>query len=316
MDLSGNYIPYSRNFQRWELQSRRLRLISDMMEDYQENMRRAFRLVGCELGISNHMFPNTRTAGNLNVDDWLDRVSQATSDMYSPGGQTQEYEYERREEPPYSFNRSPPLPRPNVRRGFVYTQLLEPRDDPVVDRGITNEQIASSTQLIQYDPSMNETRCPISLDYFEPGQNILQINNCGHIFGHQPLMEWFQRHSRCPVCRASVLPPNSQQPQQQTNNTPSSSTLSTDASGGGINMRANAQVNINSGNVLSNSTAISQILSGILTGVNGAVNTETGYYESEFAFNVNDLLDVYTQLLGTQPSSSTPSSQNANEEEP
>ena len=68
-------------------------------------------------------------------------------------------------------------------------------------------------------------------------------------------------------------------------------------------MRANAQVNINAGNVLSNSTAISQILSGILTGVNGAVNTETGYYESEFAFNVNDLLDVYTQLIGTQPSS-------------
>jgi predicted nucleic acid-binding Zn ribbon protein len=55
---------------------------------------------------------------------------------------------------------------------------------------------------------MNETRCPISLDYFEPGQNILQINNCGHIFGHQPLMEWFQRHSRCPVCRASVLSTN------------------------------------------------------------------------------------------------------------
>jgi hypothetical protein len=151
MDFSGNYIPYSRNFQRWDIQSRRLRLISDMMEDYQENMRRAFRLVGCELGISNHVFPNTRTAGNLNVDDWLDRVSQATYDMYSPGGQTTESEYERREEPPYSFNRSPHLPRPNVRRGFVYTKLLEPRDEPATDRGITNEQIASSTQLIQFN---------------------------------------------------------------------------------------------------------------------------------------------------------------------
>ena len=321
MDSSGNYIPYSRNFQRWELQTRRLRLISDVMEDYQENMRRAFRLIGCELGISNHVFPNMRTAANLNVDDWLDRVSQATYDMYSPGGQTTESEYERREEPPYSFNRSPPLPRPNIRRGFVYTQLLEPRDDPAADRGITNEQIASSTQLIQYDFSMNEARCPISLDYFELGQNILQINNCRHIFGHQPLMEWFQRHSRCPVCRASVLSTNSQQPQTQTNNTPSvfdrileRPLNNSNTNTGSVNMRANAQVNINAGNVLSTSSAISQILSGILTGVNGAVNTETGYYESEFAFNVNDLLDAYTELIGSQPSTTTPSTQPSEEE--
>ena len=347
MDLSGNY---SRNFQRrgsinegssspsvlaqddmhMSLQLRRLRLISDMMEDYQENMRRAFRLVGCELGISNNMFPNTITTGNLNVDNWLQQVYQATTDMYSPGGQPQEYERrEMREEdenldgqrpvgtnsnagvsPIYSFNRSPPLPRQNIRRGFVYTQLLDPRDDPVADRGITNEQIASSTQLIQYDNSMNEARCPISLEYFESGQNILQINNCGHIFGHQPLMEWFQRNSRCPVCRTVVLSTNSRQ--RQPNNTPSFSTLPTDASGG-INMRANEQVNINTSNVPSNSTLISQILSGILTSVNGAVNTETGYYESEFAFNVDDLLDAYTQLVGTQPSTPTLPSQNTNE---
>jgi len=320
MDFSGNYIPYNRNFQRWELQTRRLRLISDIMEDYQENMRRAFRLIGCELGISNHVFPNTRTAANLNVDDWLDRVSQVTTDMYSPGGQTQEYERrEPPEEPPYSFNRSPPLPRPSIRRGFVYTQLLEPRDEPVADRGITNEQIASSTQLIQYDASMNETRCPISLDHFEPGQNILQINNCRHIFGHQPLMEWFQRHSRCPVCRASVLSTNSQQQQTQINNTPSVFDRILEQplnNTGSVNMRANAQVNINAGNVLSTSSAISQILSGILTGVNGAVNTETGYYESEFAFNVNDLLDAYTELIGTQSSArtNTPSTQPSEEE--
>lgn len=308
MDISGNYIPYSRNFQRWELQSRRLRLISDVMEDYQDNMRRAFRLIGCELGISNHVFPSQRNASTLNVDDWLDRVSQITSDMYSPGGgqAPEEERREAQEEPAYSFNRLPPLlSRPNIRRGFVYTQLFEPRTETPVDTGITNEQIASATQLIQYDASMNETRCPITLDHFEPGQNILQINNCGHIFGHQPLMEWFQRHSGCPVCRANVLPLLSG---SQSSTLPSSTEPQINSSG--INMRANAQININSGNTLSNSTALSQILSGILTSVNGAVNTETGYYESEFAFNVNDLLDAYTQLVGSPPTNTTPSSQN------
>lgn len=236
------------------MKARRMKLISDVMEDYQENMRRAFRLIECELEISNNVFPPTIPA---NLDDWVDRGSNIT-DRYP---ETHDFGYERRDTPePRSPNRS------NVRRGFVYTQLLEPRDP--VDRGITNEQIATATQLIQYDLSMNETRCPITWDQFEPGQNILQINSCRHIFGHQPLMEWFQRHSRCPVCRTNVLTNASTEPE-----------------------------NIN--NAL-NSTAISQLISGILTSVNGAVNTENDY----------DLLDAYTQLVISQPSNS----QNTNED--
>lgn len=308
MDLSGNYIPYNRTFQRWELQSRRLRLISDIMEDYQENMRRVFRLIGCELGISSHVFPpSQRNASSLNVEDWLDRVSQVNADMYSPEGRPPE-----EPEPP----RSPHLHRPNIRRGFVYTQLLEPRDNQ--DTGITAEQIENSTRSIQYDPSMNEPRCPITWDQFEQGQNILQINNCNHIFSQPALMEWFQHHSICPVCRASVLQQN--QPSTQSS---------------GINLQTTAQMNISdrfssilrqsqsssevdtipsltpfgrqSGNTPTStsrsaaSATINQIISGILTSVNGAVNTDTGYYESEFAFNVDDFLSEYTQLVESQP---------------
>lgn len=266
------------------LQSRRLRLISDIMEDYQENVRRAFRLIGCELGISNHILHPSRSEVNssANVDDWLDRISRVTTDMYS---QEVPNSRGRRSDPPYSFNRSPPnIARPSVRRGFVYTQLTEPRDDNQ-DTGITNEQIADSTQLIQYDSSMNETQCPITWDHFEPGQNVLQIRNCGHIFGQPALMEWFQRHSRCPVCRTSVV------------QLASSSSSSSFGSSSGINIRGN----------VSTSGAINQLLSGILSTVNSAANTETGYYESEFAFNVDDLLGAYTQLLGvgTQPSTTS-----------
>ena len=259
------------------LQSRRLRLISDIMEDYQENVRRTIRLIGCELGISNHVLPPSRAEVNssANVDDWLDRISQVTNEMYSQEGRSSRVQ----EDPPYSFNRAPPplQPRSNIRRGFVYTQLLEPRDDE--DTGITADQITNSTRLIQYDSSMNESRCPITWDHFEPGQNILQINHCSHIFGQPALMEWFQRHSRCPVCRASVL-----------QESPS--------------IRGNVQINANIGNVsASGSGAINHIISGILSTVNGAVNTETGYYESEFAFNVDDLLSVYSQLVSATPPS-------------
>jgi len=78
----------------------------------------------------------------------------------------------------------------------------------------------------------------------------------------------------------------------------------------GISLLASARMNLNdpfplgntrpSGNTEPASTAINQIISGILTSVNGAVNTESGYYESEFAFNADDLVSAYTQLIGSQ----------------
>jgi hypothetical protein len=268
------------------------------MEDYQENMRRAFRLIEYELSLSNHALPSQRSAANINVDEWMNRISQIANEMYSPAEDTTPTVGV--QEPSYSFNNSPPLARSNGRRGFIYTQLLEPRDNS--DSGITAEQIENSTQIMQYDPSMNETRCPITWDQFESGQTVLRINNCGHIFGQPALMQWFQRHSRCPVCRASAIQ----------NNPTTSSTQSTPA----INLQTTAQMNISDrvssrrpfssegggGNAHDSSNTINQLISGILTGVNSAVNTENGYYESEFSFNMDDLLSAYTQLLGTQSS--------------
>jgi hypothetical protein len=82
---------------------------------------------------------------------------------------------------------------------------------------LTSEQIESFTTLVQYDTSMNEIRCPITWDAFEIGQNVLEINNCRHIFGQNALMEWFQNHSICPVCRTNVtqLRTNETSPQAQ-----------------------------------------------------------------------------------------------------
>jgi len=266
-----------------------------MMEDYQENMRRAFRLIGCELGISNHIFPSNRNTANTNVDEWMDRVFHITTDMYSPTEETTPVP--ETGEPSYSFNNSPPLSGSNIRRGYIYAQLLEPRDNS--DSGITREQIENSTQLIQYDSSMTmtEIRCPITWDYFESGQNVLQINNCGHIFGQPALMQWFQRHNRCPVCRASVLP-NSTPPSTPAINSQATSQTNLSDRFSSI-LRPPSSEGVNSGD---SSSTINQLISGILTGVNSAANTDTGYYESEIAFNVDDLLNAYTQLIGSQPS--------------
>ena len=43
--------------------------------------------------------------------------------------------------------------------------------------------------------------CPIALDDFEDNDSIKQILKCGHIYKPYPLMKWFERHTRCPLCR-------------------------------------------------------------------------------------------------------------------
>ena len=265
MDSSRNTVPIS--LQQFELQTRRLRLISDMMEDYQENMRRAMRLIGCELFVSNNLAEGTNIQ-RMNVDDWIDNTSQNGINRYS----SETPRVDRHMDPPYSFNRSPPsLPqvRSSMRRGFIYTQTADPplQRDRHISVGIDTDQIAEYTDLIEYDASMNESRCPITLDSFEPGQMVLQVRACGHIFGQEALTHWVRRNSVCPVCRTSIIQSDSEETTASTN-------------------------------------ALNQIISGILSGVNGAMNTESGHSESEITFDVSDLLNSYTELLQGQSQNS------------
>jgi hypothetical protein len=67
-----------------------------------------------------------------------------------------------------------------------------------------NEEIEMATETIQYDISMQQTQCPISLDPFESGEEICRIRNCGHLFKKTFLMNWFERNVRCPVCRYDI----------------------------------------------------------------------------------------------------------------
>ena len=258
MDISNNYIGAAyRQSHQYELQIRRMRLISELIEDYQENMRRAMWLVGCELGMS-----NTSLFGNSHRINRIPPLrTPRNTDDDEPVLNTE------RRDPPFSFNNLMPS---QIRRGFIYTQLMDRDEAPI---GLTSEQIESCTTLVQYDTSMNEIRCPITWDAFEQGQNVLEINNCRHIFGQNALMEWFQNHSICPVCRTNVtqLRTNETSPQAQQTQQPNS---------------------------------INQLISGILSGVNAAATTnQNGYYESEFEINMEDLLQFYTQLV--QPSTTS-----------
>lgn len=69
-------------------------------------------------------------------------------------------------------------------------------------------QITASTSLFTYTGNLLregfENRCPISLEEFEIGDQLCEINHCHHIFKWIHLQSWFCTHSNCPVCRFDI----------------------------------------------------------------------------------------------------------------
>jgi hypothetical protein len=72
---------------------------------------------------------------------------------------------------------------------------------------LTREQLQRVTEECVYNSSIENTptQCPISLDEFVEGENILKIRKCGHIFRPAELRRWFTQRNKCPVCRCNVL---------------------------------------------------------------------------------------------------------------
>ena len=70
----------------------------------------------------------------------------------------------------------------------------------------TNQQIENASRLVSYNEirNPNSEACPISLERFNPTDQVRQINHCGHIFLPSEFNEWFQSNVRCPVCRYDI----------------------------------------------------------------------------------------------------------------
>lgn len=90
--------------------------------------------------------------------------------------------------------------------GNTYFSILNPLLQYSSSRsnGLTNSEIERVTDIIVFDSSMNETRCPISWEDFEEGEYILRIRRCQHIFNETSLRNWLRLNSYCPVCRCNL----------------------------------------------------------------------------------------------------------------
>jgi hypothetical protein len=123
---------------------------------------------------------------------------------------------------------------------------------------LTQQQINSNTTRAFYrDISSNETICPITLIHFSENDEVLQINNCRHIFMRGPLLRWFNNSSLCPVCRYDILgnhqPPVSQQQMNSYNNNDSNENSNgTSTINSNINTLFSNETNYNLDNIFNN----------------------------------------------------------------
>jgi hypothetical protein len=75
-------------------------------------------------------------------------------------------------------------------------------------RGMTAQQISECTSPIIFHGTVGDEpmTCPISMEDFVEGEEILEINACSHMFKKSHLARWFAQHSTCPVCRRQLRP--------------------------------------------------------------------------------------------------------------
>jgi hypothetical protein len=118
---------------------------------------------------------------------------------------------------PYATPMRPTNPFDNTVRYYFFPRGNANQWNPAVGSPVRNEPVTRQLTPIeidytteQFSYSLNENqiidvRCPISLDDFQEGDSLCRILGCGHVFKYAPIMDWFSRNARCPVCRYNLL---------------------------------------------------------------------------------------------------------------
>lgn len=116
----------------------------------------------------------------------------------------------------------PTLINPRIRSpldGRHFFGGLQPDLRDVVIRP-TPEEINLATRRFVYSPGAEifNSRCYITMEDFEEGDNIREILHCKHAFKNNALLSWFSDHVKCPVCRFDIrdyVPENNENNQSE-----------------------------------------------------------------------------------------------------
>jgi hypothetical protein len=103
--------------------------------------------------------------------------------------------------------RSPPGQQIEI-QGFTIP-IMDGYEPGSTVRFPTIAQIFEATEIFTYNDDtsgrVTDTRCPITLDDFEYGEELCEIKHCHHVFKWTSLRTWFSQNTHCPVCRHDIV---------------------------------------------------------------------------------------------------------------
>ena len=285
-----------------EIASRRLRLISDITEDYQENIRRTLRLLEMDLDLQERQYIDS-----FNSNANLTGIGTGTGTGIGNRSRNRNQTGSRTRGAFDPFRTNSPFLRAfsNVNRDFRNYGARE---------GLTAEDIERCTTRLTYELSMNLTQCPITWDNFTEGQPVMRINGCGHVFSCNGLLEWFRRNNRCPICRSHPVlqSANTEYPPRPPTTQAQYDVLATDGTADQAHIPVNIfgfstsvsldgeenaqqqQPNLSDQIAQETPNIMNAIMSGLVEGLQTMTTNNqipaTDYFEREYTFSLNDIL--------------------------
>ena len=160
----------SENSQSLRYVNRQLETISNLIQDYDNNMNEYQRNMGL---LATMVYSN----GQLFRWTMMQSSQRAYNRIPTQG-------------PYFTYSNF----RPPMRRATP-SSISEQEMNTIVRTFTFSEEIS---------PSLNETRCPISLQEYNNGDELCEINACGHVFLKSNLLRWLQRNNTCPTCRRQL----------------------------------------------------------------------------------------------------------------
>lgn len=109
--------------------------------------------------------------------------------------------------------------RPNSNYSYVMDFIIPVASDFIngsTTTGSTAENSNVGLQTVDFNRNVTQcifsdinnpinTSCPIQLYNFNANSSVSRINYCGHIFDRNGLNRWFERNTRCPICRYNLI---------------------------------------------------------------------------------------------------------------
>ena len=79
-----------------------------------------------------------------------------------------------------------------------------PTKEELIKNGNSIEDILDKCTRKIYDVSLSTKECPISLEPFKEGEEIIELP-CNHIFNENSIKGWLKEKHNCPVCRTEII---------------------------------------------------------------------------------------------------------------